>query len=272
MALLLRTAPNRLELTNHCTLSDALIPGAIIVPGQGILGWIYREGRAVHVTRFDRDTRTLGIYQRDVGIKALLAAPLPNSAGVLMIDSKSRYAFPEKRQKMFRNCPQIVLDLLDVQRQEARLSFMERFHDLQLELLYSVTSPLQVIARHIGAHSGLSAVMESDAKDRYQVVETYGQWRDTLVLKRRFSAGDGLIGWSFRHKRHLHLKRTISKRQYLLHKNERVPKAGKLIIIHLEEDGWSRVFAFNGDFDFSLYPKGFEALLVQGIRESLRRS
>ncbi len=261
VALVLREARERLVVSHYCTLSDALMPGAAIAPGQGILGWIYREGKTVHVTRFDRDTRTLGIYQRDVGIKALLAAPLPGGEGVLMIDSKSRYAFTEKRQKIFRNCPGIAASLLELEHQKAELQGLKSFYALQSQLALSHLPPLHVIAAHLEAEGALSACLPKGS-DQYRVTDALGQWRSPSVLGRSFSVSEGLVGWCFRYRRHLRLRKPLSPRQFLLYKGERVQKSGRLVIIHVEEDGWSNVMAFNGDFDLSSYPKGFEAILA----------
>ncbi len=248
-----------LRLRAFCSVSDALIPEAEIGSGHGILGWAHREDKLIHATRFDRDTRTLGIYTEDVGIKAVLAAPLPQGKGVIMVDSRNRYAFPERRQRSFRACPAVAYSLLHTDELERAMGHRERFHGLLCELASQGSTPLDTLARHVGAHSGLMA--RSLAVDEFVVEESWGGWRLLDLEGRSFPMDGGIVGWAFKHRRNLLIPRPLGPHQPLLERRERLPKAGGLMLLHLCAPGGEMVMALNGELQTHGFPRGFDKVL-----------
>jgi len=102
-----------LRLKAFHSLSDSVIPGAVIEEGQGFISWVMKNQKPIHVPRFNRDSRTLGFYRDDAGLKSLLAVPLPGKAGVISVDSRSRFAFLPKHERILRSLGEAVLELLE---------------------------------------------------------------------------------------------------------------------------------------------------------------
>jgi len=91
---------DRLEVAAAATLSRHLRRDCVLSRGEGLVGWIHREGKPVVAHDFHRDTRTLQFYDADETIKSFLGMPLAGSRGVLCIDSKKNYRFTDRRVKL----------------------------------------------------------------------------------------------------------------------------------------------------------------------------
>ncbi len=89
-----------LRLLAYQSLSSNINTDVRIAPGEGLVGWAFKNQKAVNVDKFDQDTRRLLFYRSDEDIKSFMAVPLPNVNGVLAVDSKQRYVFTEKSQKI----------------------------------------------------------------------------------------------------------------------------------------------------------------------------
>ena len=119
-ALFLAPGPERaLTLYAYQSLSSSLNLNVSIGPGEGLIGWVHKSQKAVNVDKFDHDTRRLLLYKADESIKSFMAVPLPKINGVLSVDSKQRYVFTEKSQKIFNQFGQAVEMALDMRRQAA---------------------------------------------------------------------------------------------------------------------------------------------------------
>ena len=136
------------------TLSTGVAPDAVIKKGQGLLGWSFREGEFLHATDFTRDTRTLGIYTEDVGIKALMVAPLEDCLGVLMVDSRSQFAFPQKQQGQFKALARLGGTLVKAYLHEERLGYWERFNRLHPKLSLGPGEALDALLEITGLDVG----------------------------------------------------------------------------------------------------------------------
>ena len=89
-----------LAIAAYQSLSQNIDTQVLIGPGEGLIGWVYKNNKPVNVDKFDRDTRRLLFYKEDESIKSFMAVPLPGIPGVLAVDSKQRYVFTEKNQKI----------------------------------------------------------------------------------------------------------------------------------------------------------------------------
>lgn len=96
--------PRRLRLYAHHTLSQSLDPEATIPLGHGLVGWVAKNEKQTHATRFERDTRAaLKFYTVDEPIKSFAATPVRHGdrvVGVLAVDSKKQYVFTDKALKI----------------------------------------------------------------------------------------------------------------------------------------------------------------------------
>ncbi len=82
------------------SLSPHIDAAATIYPGQGLLGWAYKNGQSVNVDQVSFESERLLFYTCDENIKSFMAVPLPEISGVLALDSKQRYVFTDKSAKI----------------------------------------------------------------------------------------------------------------------------------------------------------------------------
>ncbi|MDR1045935.1 MAG: GAF domain-containing protein [Candidatus Adiutrix sp.] len=89
-----------LRLRVYRSLSMNLNTEIQVFPGQGLVGWAYKTGRAVNVDQVSFASDRLLFYDCDENIKSFMAVPLPDICGVLAVDSKQRYIFTDKSAKL----------------------------------------------------------------------------------------------------------------------------------------------------------------------------
>ncbi|MCB0332722.1 MAG: GAF domain-containing protein [Bdellovibrionales bacterium] len=99
----------KLELGGlHSLSNDVAIP-CLISPESGLIGWTAKHRRSIHVSPFERDSRTLGVYKVDQQLKSFIATPIrlrlssqsPNTTtGVVACDSKKSFAFSKVQGKL----------------------------------------------------------------------------------------------------------------------------------------------------------------------------
>lgn len=101
---------SHLELAAIHTLCTNLDADTVIASGVGLIGWVAKHKRAIHVSPFEHDSRTLGMYSDDVSIKSFIGVPILldglsksgsiSACGALVCDSKKTYAFSKLHGKM----------------------------------------------------------------------------------------------------------------------------------------------------------------------------
>ncbi len=98
-----------LELSGCHSLSNDILPGAVIPRETGLIGWVAKHNRPIHVSPFEHDSRTLGVYSRDQQLKSFLGIPVPfrgqnqgepTQTGVIACDSKKAFAFSKLQGKL----------------------------------------------------------------------------------------------------------------------------------------------------------------------------
>lgn len=96
-----------LELVAHHSLANDVITGYRLTGDSGLIGWVSRHKRSIHVSPFEHDSRTLGIYAEHQDLKSFIGIPLrfdfvddKLSAGVVACDSKKTYAFSKLQGKL----------------------------------------------------------------------------------------------------------------------------------------------------------------------------
>ncbi|MBW1669852.1 MAG: GAF domain-containing protein [Deltaproteobacteria bacterium] len=246
------------------SLSPYIVPGCNIEIGQGLIGWVAREGKRLHATHFDRDTRTLGIYSRDVGIKAFLAAPLLDGEGVLMVDSKNRYSFPEKKQRILEDCAIIATDLWFSWKNHRELQFFRRWNKWHHGLSGKIEHMLISLKKLLGLKSGLVAFQEID-KNVFIIKATIGLPQKISLEGQRFSVEKGLVGWLLRYRKHLTLvsrHEADKHRSYFLWPGEPFDRGPVLIGLFQPTEAGALVWILTGDTDLSDWPGDLAELLV----------
>ncbi len=107
-----------LEIGGFHSLSSDILQRCKIEIGTGLIGWVAKHMRSIHVSPFQRDSRTLGFYSCDQQLKSFIGIPLPlflddhseqtDSWGVIGCDSKKSYAFSKLQGKLLEDFAQEV--------------------------------------------------------------------------------------------------------------------------------------------------------------------
>ncbi len=214
-----------LRLRAFHSLSEAVMPGAVIGEGQGFVSWVMKNQRPVQVPRFRRDSRTLGFYQEDAGLKSFLAVPLPEKTGVLSVDSRSRFAFAVKHERILETMAVTVYELLNAEKTAGRLEFYSAVMEWQMRgrenfrravsgLLDILGLDTAIVVRHLGDSSFI--VVED-------VVNREGKGIDARKLRgEKAGLNEGMAGWVAKHESSILLERhqKSSKRGFLLRSGE----------------------------------------------------
>lgn len=117
-----------LTLTGFHSLGDDIIEDRIIPSGFGLIGWVAKNHRSIHVSPFDRDSRTLGIYREDQELKSFIGIPIPVApltrgaegiSGVIACDSKKAYAFSKLQGKLLEDLSAEISNLVALHRKIA---------------------------------------------------------------------------------------------------------------------------------------------------------
>lgn len=255
-----------LHLVAWESLSPYIVPGCNIGVGQGLIGWVAQEGKRLHVTCFDRDTRTLGIYSRDVGIKAFLAAPLLRGEGVLMVDSKNRYSFPEKKQRILEDCAIIASDLWSSWKGHCELQFYRRWYKWHHGLSGKIGHLLTSLKELLELKSGLVAFHEKD-KNVFIIKATIGLPQEISLEGQYFNVEKGLVSWLLRYKKHLILNRygADKHKSYFLWPGEPFNRGPVMIGLFQPIEAGTLVWILTGDTDLSGWPGGLAELLVLSL-------
>lgn len=109
-------------ISSHSLSSRLKVP-CVLPAKNGVIGWVARTGRPVHLAHFDRDSSALGYYASNEPLKSFIAHPIVPPAndamdsshrlhGVLVADSRKSYAFGPVQQKILGQlCEQLSFQL-----------------------------------------------------------------------------------------------------------------------------------------------------------------
>jgi diguanylate cyclase (GGDEF)-like protein len=234
-----------LKLAACCTLSQNIIPDTVIGFDEGLIGWIAKNKKPVNIASFHTDATTLGFYSKHEDIKSFIAVPL-GEFGVLSVDSKKRYDFTDKDQKILMDFAQMAINVLSrsrrLRQEETQATRLTLFHKL-LEILLHKDSDSSPISRLLQDGSQqmearLAALALEDATEtRYEVVAAVGFSPESLPSE-AFPRHNGLVGWVFKNGVPLILPsiRMDATRSYLFSTKEELGKLGSLLAIPLKTD------------------------------------
>ncbi len=113
----LPTRRGSLKLVGAHSLCREIVRDFELPNGSGLIGWIARHRRAIHVSPFENDSRTLGVYRSDQQLKSFIGAPIivpclpddegssPEQAsalgcGVIACDSRKSFAFSKLQGRL----------------------------------------------------------------------------------------------------------------------------------------------------------------------------
>lgn len=112
-----------LELGAFHSLSNSVVKNCRLSSETGLIGWVAKHKRSIHVSPFDRDSRTLGIYAEDQGLKSFIGVPIKlgeaftsqhSLAGVITCDSKKSYAFSKLQGKLIENLAEEIANTIQL--------------------------------------------------------------------------------------------------------------------------------------------------------------
>ena len=101
-----------LELAGFHTLSSDVLERCRLAVDSGIIGWVSKHHQSIHVSPFEHDSRTLGMYRADQKLKSFIGIPIPvaagnsegrSTSGVIACDSKKSYAFSKLQGKLLED-------------------------------------------------------------------------------------------------------------------------------------------------------------------------
>ncbi|MBW2091764.1 MAG: GAF domain-containing protein [Deltaproteobacteria bacterium] len=220
-----------LRLAAYHSLSQNINPDITIGPGEGLVGWVFKNNKAVNITKFTQDTRRLLFYRTDESIKSFMAVPLPAVNGVLAVDSKQRYVFTEKSQKIlyqFGQLIQITLKRLrSINEGRYRKEAMQFLSDLEGTLYernqsgHYLKTAAALLRQFVGADACFLAGVLPEDKNHYQLV-AFDAHRPYNLGKTYFPVNQGLMGWVMKEKKTLNLGRIPlgADKSYILYSGE----------------------------------------------------
>jgi diguanylate cyclase (GGDEF)-like protein len=89
-------------LRRHQSQSGFVIPGAVILPGQGVLGAFIKNGlNDLNLKEIVSDSTTLFYYNDDAGVRSIMACPIAAGGaerGFMIADSTEKCAFTEEHK------------------------------------------------------------------------------------------------------------------------------------------------------------------------------
>lgn len=139
-----------LEVGGYHSLSNDIVPGAMIPREGGLIGWVAKHARAIHVSPFEHDSRTLGVYAHDQHLKSFIGIPIcfaSNSekaalTGVIACDSKKAFAFSKLQGKLLEEFALEVTRLVNLSLEQTRSAGQEHSWDVFIERSHQLADAL----------------------------------------------------------------------------------------------------------------------------------
>ena len=224
----------KLELVSYQSLSRNIDLEVVIGPGEGLIGWVHKNGKPINVDQFETDTRRLLFYKTDESIKSFMAVPLGDINGVLAVDSKQKYIFTEKSQKIlyqFSLSLHMMVKRLEIARHTQSMSAALAFLSELEELLglgnngKTIDLALSLIRKYAGAEACFLTALIPVEPDKYEVIAQNCSFEVDLE-DIPISLNTGLSGWIMQNQRPLILERlrTDSERSYIFYPDEPLGK------------------------------------------------
>ena len=208
------------------SLSRNIKEDVVIRPGDGLVGYVFKNNEPVNIDQFDRDTRQLLFYKVDESIKSFMAVPLGDAAGVLVVDSKQRYVFTDKSHKILYQFGRILeMGLKRVRASSGpgnAASMAEFLVGLEPLLARRIDSPadLEKILHQMREFAGARLCCLAEAlpgrPDQYLLLGYEGDTPPRLKEK-VLPRSSGLAGWVFQRQQSLVLdrERTDSEKSFI---------------------------------------------------------
>lgn len=165
--------PQFLEIGGVSTLSQEVVEHCKIFLDSGLIGWVAKHARSIHVSPFEHDSRTLGVYSADQQLKSFIGIPVAlgepdytgrcSLTGVIACDSKKSFAFSKLQGKLLENLAAEVANTITLHRRSQDTGAPQSNWDTFLENACSLGHSLGVLSLEIMRirHSGFESLEQS---------------------------------------------------------------------------------------------------------------
>jgi hypothetical protein len=161
---------NKLALVAYHSLSSHMTSPLVLNLGEGGVLSLVLEKEAFIANHMDREAYEIPYYAQEEEIKAFMAVQVGNGKGLLCVDTKRRYSFTEKHQKLLQQFSFLM----------GRL--MERARFLRPKL---VDSGKYLLLREMLQHLASPPSKTEDLQDAFsRVIQGMGVEEATVLLKR----------------------------------------------------------------------------------------
>jgi len=198
------------RLRASLSLGDDVIKDAVIAPGMGIVGWIIRNRQPLLISNFDQKRGRLGYYspKAESGIRAFMGCPLEGTSGAICLDSKKTFTFGEKDQKIlsqvaalvgshYKNGRSLESSLLEHSYYQC-LRVIGGLHKKNPKWSGFLTALLDLLSNVTGFRHCFMAVRDESGRYYYLEGSNLPLFADPMHAPRRFSVGQGMVGWVFK--------------------------------------------------------------------------
>ncbi len=179
---------NQMVLAGFHSLSPEILPHCVVSADSGLIGWVASHRRSIHVSPFELDSRTLGIYSADQQLKSFIGIPIllqdpyemlgaagvasGQLTGVLACDSKKSFAFSKLQGKLLEDLSREIAETVELLvEQQGRAHpdvawhlFLRRASELarsvrmsSIEVVRIVTTNFRALERRNGTSAALTA-------------------------------------------------------------------------------------------------------------------
>lgn len=148
-----------IEVAGVSTLSQEIIEHCKIFLDSGLIGWVAKHGRSIHVSPFEHDSRTLGVYSADQQLKSFLGIPISLSepdtsgrsalTGVIACDSKKSFAFSKLQGKLLEDLAREVANTVALHQRTQETTARQPTWDAFLESACTLGHSLGVLSLEI---------------------------------------------------------------------------------------------------------------------------
>ncbi|MFZ5812401.1 MAG: GAF domain-containing protein [Thermodesulfobacteriota bacterium] len=194
----------------YYSLGDDVRADVVITPGMGLAGWIIRNQKPLLVGNFDQKRGFLGYYDQkdEARIRAFMGCPVLEGGGAVCLDSRKTFTFGEKDQKILGQFAEMAGAHAASERRKAddgrdaryyralaAISGLRRTHPTWPAFQSSL---LRILSETSGFAYCFLAVRDESGNSYSLDAMNRGLFENPLDAPRKFSMGQGLIGWVFK--------------------------------------------------------------------------
>lgn len=214
------------ELYCHQSFSKTIKKSCKINKGEGIIGWVFKEQKKMIAANFERSSKNLGFYGKEVDIKSMMALHLPKNRGVLYVDSKRSYALTEEKEKIFAQMVSLLYLLMREQEEIEDNYILTKLLEVNLMIdikRYKFTE-INEIFKEVSRCLELKYLIFFGTEKLPIYLCKYDEIEDIYIFsekEREYYSPDGLIGWSLKSSKMVLKNREInSDKTFVLNKED----------------------------------------------------